>query len=156
MRLKGERRLPVTQQAAWEALNDTGLLQRAIPGCESITRDAASAETGRYDLVLVAAIGPVKATFKGKLQLTDLDPPRAYTIRFEGGGGVAGFGKGSAAVRLLADEAGGTCLAYEGTATVEGKIAKVGARLVDIAARRIADGFFDNFAIALGRRQAAS
>ncbi len=163
MQLKGEQILPVSQQAAWEALNDTNLLKEAIPGCESITQSTAEPDSagdtatvvGVYDLVMVAAVGPVKAKFKGKLRLMDLDPPNAYTIRFEGSGGIAGFGKGSAAVKLVPAEGDTTRLDYEANATVGGKIAQVGSRLVDMAARKIADNFFDNFTEALRKRQAA-
>jgi carbon monoxide dehydrogenase subunit G len=157
MELKGEQLLPVPQQAAWEALNDTELLKSAIPGCESITPVAADGETAvvpnTYDLVMVASVGPVKAKFKGKLQLLDLDPPNAYTLRFEGSGGVAGFGKGSAAVKLVPVDATSTQLDYEANASVGGKIAQVGSRLVDMAARKIADNFFENFTEALRQRQ---
>ena len=149
MQLKGEQILPVGQQAAWEALNDTMLLKQAIPGCESITPSSvdgdAGATPGTYDLVMIASVGPVKAKFKGKLELTDLDAPNAYTIRFEGSGGVAGFGKGSAAVRLVPVDDANTRLDYEAHASVGGKIAQVGSRLVDMAARKIADNFFENF-----------
>ncbi len=159
MELKGEQLLPVSQQAAWDALNDTQLLQSAIPGCESITPlvdgDAAS-RPNTYDLVMIASVGPVKARFKGKLQLTDLDPPNAYTLRFEGNGGVAGFGKGSAAVTLKPVDDATTRLDYEANASVGGKIAQVGSRLVDMAARKIADHFFDNFNAALKDRQSTS
>jgi carbon monoxide dehydrogenase subunit G len=159
MELKGEQLLPVSQQAAWEALNDTELLKAAIPGCESITPVEAGNEAGSeappdtYDLVMVASVGPVKARFKGKLQLLDLDPPNAYTLRFEGSGGVAGFGKGSAAVKLMPVDATSTQLDYEANASVGGKIAQVGSRLVDMAARKIADNFFENFTSALRDRQ---
>lgn len=158
MQLKGEQLLPVSQQTAWEALNDTSLLKEAIPGCESIEPSTAEGEStptpSVYDLVMVAAIGPVKATFKGKLQLMDLDPPNAYTIRFEGSGGIAGFGKGTAAVKLIPADGEGTRLDYEANATVGGKIAQVGSRLIDMAARKIADNFFENFNEALKKRQA--
>ena len=157
MQLKGEQLLPVPQQAAWEALNDTALLKDAIPGCESITPVVGEGDVagvpGTYDLVMIAAIGPVKAKFKGTLQLMDLDPPNAYTIRFEGNGGVAGFGKGSADVKLVAADADSTRLDYEANASVGGKIAQVGSRLVDMAARKIADNFFQNFTDALKKRQ---
>lgn len=160
MELKGEQLLPVSQQAAWEALNDTTLLREAIPGCESITPSTvegeASESPGVYDLVMVAAIGPVKAKFKGKLQLMDLDPPNAYTIRFEGSGGVAGFGKGSAAVKLVPADGDSTRLDYHAQASVGGKIAQVGSRLVDMAARKIADNFFENFTAALAKRGSAA
>jgi uncharacterized protein len=152
MELKGEQRLPVAQQTAWEALNDTALLKSAIPGCESIT--PVHGASGVYDLVMIAAIGPVKAKFKGKLELADLDPPNAYTLRFEGNGGVAGFGKGSASVRLVPVDATNTDLAYTANASVGGKIAQVGSRLVDMAARKIADSFFEKFNAALKERSA--
>ena len=163
MQLKGEQLLPVGQQAAWDALNDTDLLKEAIPGCESIVQSTATPDeagdpasvVGIYDLVMVAAVGPVKAKFKGKLQLMDLDPPNAYTIRFEGSGGIAGFGKGTAAVKLMPADGDTTRLDYEANATVGGKIAQVGSRLVDMAARKIADNFFDNFTEALRKRQDA-
>ncbi len=158
MELRGEQLLPVSQQSAWEALNDTDLLKIAIPGCESITPIVADgaevALPDTYDLVMVASVGPVKAKFKGKLQLMNLDPPHAYTLRFEGSGGIAGFGKGSAAVKLVAIDADSTQLDYEANASVGGKIAQVGSRLVDMAARKIADNFFENFTAALKARQA--
>jgi carbon monoxide dehydrogenase subunit G len=152
MELKGEQVLPVPQQAAWEALNDTELLKSAIPGCESITPIEGS--PGTYDLVMIAAVGPVKAKFKGKLELADLDPPNAYTLRFEGNGGVAGFGKGSASVKLVPVDAASTQLDYTANASVGGKIAQVGSRLVDMAARKIADNFFEKFTTALKERAA--
>jgi uncharacterized protein len=158
MQLKGEQLLPVDQQAAWEALNDTSLLKESIPGCESITpavTDDGVARPNTYDLVMVAAIGPVKATFKGTLEIVDLAPPASYTIRFEGNGGVAGFGKGSANVRLVPDGPQ-TKLDYEANASVGGKIAQVGSRLVDMAAKKIAGNFFDNFNEALTKRQPPS
>ncbi len=159
MELKGEQLLPVSQQAAWEALNDTQLLKSAIPGCESITpldgADAAD-HPNTYDLVMIASVGPVKAKFKGKLELADLDPPNAYTLRFEGSGGMAGFGRGSAAVTLKPVDGATTQLDYEANASVGGKIAQVGSRLVDMAARKIADSFFDNFTAALKARGDAS
>jgi len=156
MELKGEQLLPVSQQSAWNALNDTELLKRAIPGCESITPavgDGGASDAGIYDLVMVASVGPVKATFKGTLQLLDLDPPNAYTLRFEGNGGIAGFGKGSAAVKLIPVDATSTQLDYAASASVGGKIAQVGSRLVDMAARKIADNFFENFTSVLKERE---
>ena len=148
MQLTGEQTLPVGQQAAWEALNDTALLKASIPGCESI--EPAGAD-GTYDVVMVAAVGPVKAKFKGTLTLADLEPPNAYTLRFEGNGGVAGFGKGSAKVRLSPAD-GGTRLDYDADASVGGKIAQVGSRLIDMAAKKIANNFFENFVEALRAR----
>ena len=157
MELRGEQLLPVALQTAWEALNDTGLLKRSIPGCESITPIAAEAGAAHlYDLVMVASVGPLKARFRGKLQLLDLDPPHAYTLRFESDGGMAGFGKGSAAVKLVPLDGAVTRLDYEANVSVGGKIAQVGSRLVGVAARRIADHFFEHFTAALKERQPAS
>lgn len=155
MQLKGEELLPVPQGAAWDALNDTALLKEAIPGCESIeprpAADGGEPVPNAYDVAMVAAVGPVKAKFKGTLVLVDLDPPNAYTIRFEGNGGVAGFGKGTAAVKLVpADQ--GTRLEYVADASVGGKIAQVGSRLIEMAAKKIAGNFFENFNAALTKR----
>ena len=151
MQLSSEQLLPVSQRLAWEALNDTGMLTAAIPGCESITpSEGGDAES--FDLVMVAAIGPVKAKFKGKLNVSDLQPPNAYTLRFEGSGGAAGFGKGSASVRLEVVGDNETKLFYDANAQVGGKIAQVGSRLVDMAARKIANNFFSNFTEQLRER----
>ena len=95
MQLTNQQILPVSQAQAWEALNDTTLLQQAIPGCEGLTPLAEN----QYEVLITAAIGPVKAKFKGRLQLEDLQPPTSYQLRFEGQGGAAGHGKGSAEIR---------------------------------------------------------
>ena len=153
MQLTSEQKLPVDVPTAWAALNDVDLLKRSIPGCESLV---ATGE-GAFEALVVAAIGPVKAKFKGRMQLDDLDPPHAYTIRFDGQGGAAGFGKGSARVELAPDaEAEGVCtvLKYSATASVGGKIAQVGSRLVDMAAQKMAEQFFENFRAALAENEA--
>lgn len=150
MELTSEQLLPVDKQTAWAALNDVELLKQSIPGCESLT---ATGEN-QYELVVVAAIGPVKAKFKGRMQLTDLDPPNAYAIHFDGQGGAAGFGKGQAKVSLQEKGPTETLLVYSATAQVGGKIAQVGSRLVDMAARKMAGQFFDNFNQALAQSQA--
>ena len=152
MQMTSEQMLPVSQVVAWEALNDTTMLKAAIPGCESIT-PAEGGEKETYDLVMVAAIGPVKAKFKGKLNVGDLDPPNAYTLRFEGSGGAAGFGKGSASVKLESVGANETKLVYDASAQVGGKIAQVGSRLIDMAAKKIANKFFENFTEQLRSRE---
>jgi carbon monoxide dehydrogenase subunit G len=150
MQLTGQQTLPVAQDVAWQSLNDIELLRAAMPGCESITPIGPN----QYEAQLVAAIGPVKAKFKGKLKLTDLDAPRAYTIHFEAQGGAAGHGKGTAQVRL--EPAGpSTLLHYSVNASVGGKIAQVGSRLVDMAAQKMARDFFDNFTATLQQRYAA-
>ena len=148
MQLASQRTLPVTQAQAWEALNDVALLQSAIPGCEQLV----ATEPNHYDVLLQVAVGPVKARFKGKLQLEDLQPPNSYLMRFEGQGGAAGHGKGTAKVRLEAAGANETVLHYEAQASVGGKIAQVGSRLVDMAAQKVANEFFEAFENQLRQR----
>lgn len=150
MELSSTQALPVSQAIAWAALNDTSLLQQAIPGCEGIT------EIGEndYEVIVVAAIGPVKAKFKGKLKLNDITPPTSYTLAFEGQGGAAGHGKGSAAVRLESTGENETTLHYTAHATVGGKIAQIGSRLIDMAAQKMAKEFFEKFTAVLVERQA--
>jgi uncharacterized protein len=134
--------LPVSQERAWEALNDTSILKACIPGCDNIEADGENA----YAVQMTAAVGPVKARFKGRMQLTDIDAPNTYTIQFEGQGGAAGFSKGSAKVNLApGDDAGSTKLTYSANAQVGGKLAQIGSRLVDGAARKIAAEFFKRF-----------
>jgi hypothetical protein len=140
MDMTGERYIPLPQQQVWEALNDPEVLKACIPGCESIERLSDT----EYRVAMTAAVGPVKAKFAGKLHLSDLNPPNSYSLAFEGSGGAAGFGKGGAQVSL-APEAGGTKLSYTAKATVGGKLAQVGSRLVDAAARKMADDFFSRF-----------
>jgi len=140
MEMTGEQLIPVPQQRAWEALNDPEVLKACIPGCESIER----LSDNQYRVLMTAAIGPVKAKFNGKLLLTDLNPPQAYTISFEGSGGAAGFGKGTAQVTLT-PEGGGTRLGYRANAQVGGKLAQVGSRLIDGVAKKMADEFFQRF-----------
>ena len=144
MQMTGQRLLPVTPQQAWNALSDPQMLKACIPGCESVT------ETGphQYEVLMAARIGPVSAKFKGKLAQSDIVEPQSYTLAFDGQGGVAGFGKGKAEVRLDPVE-GGTQLNYTATAQVGGKIAQIGSRLVDAAAAKIADEFFASFEKAL-------
>lgn len=150
MQLSNQQTLPVSQAQAWEALNDTSLLQQAIPGCESLTPTGEN----QYEALVTAAIGPVKAKFKGKLQLEDLQPPVSYTLRFEGQGGAAGHGKGNAKIRLEPVGSTETVLHYEVQASVGGKIAQVGSRLVDMAAQKMAGEFFERFTAALKERYA--
>lgn len=145
MQLANSLLLPVSQAQAWDALNDTTLLQAAIPGCESITASGPS----QYEVVVMAAVGPVRVRFKGRLALADQDPPRAYTIHFEGQGGPAGHGKGQAQVTLAAEGARQTRLSYTAQASVGGKIAQLGSRLVDVAAQKMASDFFERFTAAL-------
>jgi carbon monoxide dehydrogenase subunit G len=140
MEMKGEQLIPAPQQAVWDALNDPGVLKACVPGCESIEKSG----DNEYQVLMVARVGPVSAKFKGRLTLSDINPPSSYSISFEGQGGAAGFAKGSAQVRLSAEGAH-TRLAYEVKANVGGKLAQIGSRLVDAAAKKVADDFFRNF-----------
>jgi carbon monoxide dehydrogenase subunit G len=140
MEMTGEQLIPLPQAATWKALNDPDVLKDCIPGCESITR----VSDNEYDLVMTAKVGPVSAKFKGRMTVTDANPPNAYTLKFEGQGGVAGFAKGEAGVKLSPQDSG-TRLAYSAKATVGGKLAQVGARLIDGVARQIAERFFEAF-----------
>lgn len=140
MEMTGEQLIPLPQQRVWEALNDPEILKACISGCESITR----VSDLEYKVVMTAAIGPVKAKFSGKLVLADLNPPDSYTIAFEGSGGAAGFGKGSAQV-MLAPDGSGTRLTYKATATVGGKLAQIGSRLIDGVAKKMSEDFFAEF-----------
>ena len=150
MQLTHQQTLPVSQAQAWEALNDISLLQRAIPGCESLTPSGEN----QFDVLITAAIGPVKAKFKGKLQLENLQPPTSYTLRFEGQGGAAGHGKGTAEIRLESIGPRETVLHYTVHASVGGKIAQIGSRLVDMAAQKMATDFFERFNTQLQQRYA--
>ncbi|MEK9776106.1 MAG: carbon monoxide dehydrogenase subunit G [Quisquiliibacterium sp.] len=145
MELNSQQVLRVTRQQAWDALNDLEILRRAIPGCETISPDGEN----NFQVVVAAAVGPVKARFRSKLQLQDIDAPNSYTMQFDGQGGAAGFGKGTAKVRLEPGEPGLTVLHYQVTAQVGGKLAQVGSRLVDMAAQKMARDFFEKFDLVL-------
>lgn len=140
MEMTGEQLIAATQQAVWDALNDPEVLKACIPGCESIDKTSDT----QFSILMLAAVGPVKARFKGNLTIGELDPPRHYKLSFEGSGGAAGFGKGSASVSL-ADEQAGTRLSYVASAQVGGKLAQVGSRLIDGVARKMAEDFFNRF-----------
>ncbi len=151
MEMQGSKALAITQQQAWDALNDPEVLKLCIPGCDSIE---ATGE-GAYALVNAIKVGPVSAKFKGSLQLADVQAPDSYTIHFEGSGGAAGFGKGSAQV-TLAPNATGCELGYTVNATVGGKIAQVGQRLIDGVAKSMAESFFKRFEEEMQRRHPAA
>jgi carbon monoxide dehydrogenase subunit G len=140
MEMTGEQLIPVPQEKVWHGLNDPAILKACITGCESIEKVA----DNEYKVALVAAVGPVKAKFTGKLLISDLNPPHSYSIAFEGSGGAAGFGKGGSQVKL-APEGNSTRLSYAAKATVGGKLAQIGSRLVDGVARKMADDFFTKF-----------
>ena len=138
--MTGEQLISLPQEATWRALNDTAVLKDCIPGCETIERVSDS----EYQLTMTAKVGPVSAKFKGKMTLSDVDPPQAYTLVFEGQGGVAGFARGQANVQLTPDHEG-TRLAYAVKAMIGGKLAQVGSRLVDGVAKKMAEQFFTAF-----------
>ncbi len=148
MELTSQQTLPVAQAQAWEALNDISLLKECIPRCDGLTATGAHP----YEVPIPAAIGPVKAKFKGKLQLENLQPPNSYTLRFDGQGGAAGHGKGTAEVKLESTGPRSTVLHYTAHATVGGKIAQLGSRLVDMAAQKMATEFFTTFNTKLQER----
>jgi len=140
MDMTGEQLIPLPRQRVWEALNDPEILKACIPGCDTIERLSDT----EFRIAMTAAIGPVKAKFSGKLVLSDLKPPESYALAFEGSGGAAGFGKGGAKVQL-ADEGEATRLSYSATATVGGKLAQIGSRLIDGVAKKMAEDFFAKF-----------
>jgi len=140
MEMSGEQLVPASQQDTWDALNDPAVLKQCVPGCESIE----PLGENRYQVLMVARVGPVSAKFKGTLGLSDIKPPDSYAIAFEGQGGAAGFAKGGAKVRL-SEKDDRTLLAYDVKASVGGKLAQIGSRLVDAAAKKVADDFFKAF-----------
>jgi uncharacterized protein len=140
MELVGEQKIAAPRERVWDALNDPAILARCIPGCESLTRSDDTSFEGK----VTAKVGPVKASFTGAVTLSDIDPPNGYTITGEGKGGVAGFAKGGAEIRL-ADAPEGTLLNYTVKANVGGKLAQVGARLIDGVAKEYAESFFQTF-----------
>jgi len=140
MEMTGEQLIPLPQQRVWEALNNPEILKACIAGCESMERVSDT----EYKVTLSAAVGPVKARFNGKLLLTELNPPTSYSLAFEGSGGAAGFGKGGAQVRL-SPEGNSTRLSYSAKATVGGKLAQIGSRLIDGVAKKMSDDFFVKF-----------
>ncbi len=144
MTMSGEYQLPVPRETVWEKLNDAETLKACIPGCEQLDK----LSNTEMQAVAVVKIGPVKAKFKGKVTLSDLDPPNGYKISGQGDGGIAGFASGGATVRLEPKD-GGTLLSYAVEAQIGGKLAQLGQRLVNGAAKKLADEFFQKFAAAV-------
>ena len=148
MDFSGRYVIPAPVEAVWAALNDPEILKFCIPGCQELEKTNST----EFHAVAALKIGPVKATFRGKVALSDVEAPHRCRLVGEGQGGVAGFAKGEAAVRLTPEE-GGTVLDYSAKATVGGKLAQIGQRLIDGAARQIADDFFGRFSQALTAAQ---
>ncbi|WP_212523313.1 carbon monoxide dehydrogenase subunit G [Actibacterium sp. MT2.3-13A] len=152
MRFEGDALIPAAPEAVWKGLNDPEVLRRSIPGCQAME------QTGEreFTATVVAKVGPVSATFKGKVELADLNPPVSYTLRGRGQGGPAGFAKGEARI-TLAPEGDGTRLSYVADADIGGKLASVGGRLIQGVAKKTADDFFAGFSRVLtGGEQAAA
>jgi carbon monoxide dehydrogenase subunit G len=141
MTMNGEVQLAAPREVVWAKLNDADVLKQCIPGCEELNK---TSET-EFQAVATIKIGPVKAKFKGRVQLTDIDPPNGYKISGEGEGGVAGFAKGGAVVKLT-ERDGGTLLSYDVESQIGGKLAQLGQRLVQGTAKKLADDFFNKFA----------
>jgi hypothetical protein len=140
MEMTGEQSISLSQQRVWDALNDPAVLKECIAGCESLVK----VSDDEFKIVMLAAVGPVRAKFTGKLLLRDLKAPDSYALVFEGSGGGAGFGKGTATIALSPDGSG-TRLAYRANASVGGKLAQVGSRLIEGVARKMAEDFFTKF-----------
>ncbi len=145
MDMTGEYRISASREEVWDALNDPETLKQCIAGCQELDKVSDTEFTAKVK----SKVGPVSATFTGKVQLSDIDAPNGYTISGEGSGGVAGFAKGGATVRLVED-GDATILSYEANATVGGKLAQIGSRLIDSTARKMANDFFGKFAETVG------
>jgi carbon monoxide dehydrogenase subunit G len=151
MQMNDSQRIPAPQEKVWAALNDPAVLKQCIPGCQSLEMTTPSAMTA----TVVIKVGPVKATFGGKVTLSDLDPPNSYRITGEGSGGIAGFAKGGATVRLESESADVTILHYEVDAQIGGKLAQLGGRLIDSTSRKLAAEFFASFGEVVGKAEVA-
>jgi uncharacterized protein len=146
MEMNDSQRIPASREKVWAALNDPDVLRQCIPGCQSLEMTSSNEMTA----TVVLRVGPVKATFGGKVTLSDLDPPNGYRITGEGSGGIAGFAKGGAIVRLASDGADVTILNYRVDAQIGGKLAQLGGRLIDSTARKLAAQFFASFGELVG------
>jgi carbon monoxide dehydrogenase subunit G len=144
MTMNGEVELPASREVVWAKLNDPEVLKACIPGCEELEKT----DEQNFRAVAKMKVGPVSARFKGRVTLSDLDPPNGYKISGEGEGGIAGFAKGGATVGL-SEKNGGTLLSYNVEAQIGGKLAQLGQRLISGTAKKLADEFFSNFAKAI-------
>ena len=145
MEMNGSHIIAASRETVWAALNNPDVLKSCIPGCEELDKKSDT----EMSATVIAKVGPVKARFKGEVTLQNLNPPESYTISGEGKGGIAGFAKGGANVRLTEVE-GGTRLDYDVDAKVGGKLAALGSRLIDSTAKKLAGEFFDNFSKTVG------
>lgn len=145
MDMTGEQRIAAPRQTVWEALNDPEALKASIPGCEEVEKKSDTEFAAKVRI----AVGPVKARFTGEVTLSDIDAPNGYTLSGQGSGGAAGFGKGEAKVALR-EEGDETVISYTAHATVGGKLAQIGQRLIDSTAKKLAGQFFENLAAHLG------
>lgn len=152
MQMNDSQHIPASKQKVWAALNDPEVLKKCIPGCQSLEMSSPTEMTA----TVVFKVGPVKATFGGKVTLSDLDPPNGYRISGEGSGGVAGFAKGGASVRLESESADVTILHYEVDAQIGGKLAQLGGRLIDSTSKKLAGEFFASFGEVVGGTTEAS
>ncbi len=152
MQMNDVQRVPASREAVWAALNDPEMLKRCIPGCQSLAMTSPTEMTA----TVVVKLGPVKATFTGKVTLSDLDPPNSYRIAGEGSGGVAGFAKGGATVKLETEGPDVTNLHYAADAQIGGKLAQLGGRLIDSTAKKLAAEFFQNLAAAVTAPETSS
>src|ERR1700755_712057 len=146
MQMNDSQRIPASKEKVWAALNNPDILKQCIPGCQSVEM----ANPNEMTATVVLRVGPVKATFGGKVTLSDLDPPNSYRITGEGSGGIAGFAKGGATVRLESESAEVTILHYEVEAQIGGKLAQLGGRLIDSTSKKLANEFFASFGEVVG------
>ncbi len=148
MQMNDSQRIAASREKVWIALNDPEVLKQCIPGCQALEMTSPSEMTA----TVVFKVGPVKATFGGKVTLSDLDPPNGYRIAGEGSGGVAGFAKGGATVKLVEEAPDVTILTYEVDAQIGGKLAQLGSRLIDSTAKKLAGQFFESFGEVVGSK----
>jgi hypothetical protein len=146
MQMNDSQRIPASKEKVWAALNNPEILKQCIPGCQSLEMTTPNEMTA----TVVLKVGPVKATFGGKVTLSDLDPPNSYRISGEGSGGIAGFAKGGATVKLSEESPDVTILSYEVDAQIGGKLAQLGGRLIDSTAKKLASEFFASFGEVVG------
>ncbi len=139
MEMKGEYRISANREIVWEALNDPAVLKACLEGCESFDKKSDT----DFEAVVTTKVGPIKTRFACTIELSDIDPPNAYTILGKGNGGASGYAKGTVKVLLTEDE-GTTALSYTVDASLKGKIGQMGSRVVDSVAKRLADIFFRN------------